>query len=320
MMETKKVPLSPPTLQEIAVALQSPLAANYAHATVDVVPCPDLRKAPFHLATRGLSGAEKISDVGGQPNLFPTPRLTCKWSLLDIARAMEMDPQRGGLLGAGAGPFHVVGRNCELVPNVSWKDGFDNVTNGSCLAQIKQGHPSVEKSPSLDCALMINLYGSLGDPGPVLRITAQGRVGGEKSITELMRKALAGAYGERMVSLGGVFVVKRGRAKYHIMPDFPPETELPFKSAKQLNDWLTYHDFEAPMVCLSVLHSADPGKQLELRMEHTHCASMDERDVGGHYHGDVKGEEVEYEGYFNVAKTLYRIEKPEVTLERDLHH
>lgn len=267
IMQTQKVPLSPPTLKEIAAALQSPLAANYTHATVDVVPCPDLRNAPFHLATAGLSGAEKISDVGGQPNLFPTPRLTCKWSLLDIARAMEMDPQRGGLLGAGAGPFHVVGQNCELVPNIAWNDGFENATNSTYLAQIKQGNPSVGKSPSVDCALMINLYGSQGDPGPVIRITARGRVGEEKSISELIQKALANAYGERMVSLGGVFVVKKGKSKYHIMPDFPPEEELPFKNAKQLNDWLTYHDFEAPVVCLSVLHSADPGKKLGLRME-----------------------------------------------------
>ncbi|KAK7180516.1 hypothetical protein DPSP01_006102 [Paraphaeosphaeria sporulosa] len=318
-MQTQKVPLSPPTLREIAVALQFPLAANYSHSTVDVVQCPDLRKAPFYLATAGLSGAEKISDVGGQPNLFPTPRLDCKWNLLDIARAMEMAPHGGGLLGAGAGPFHIVGHNCELVPNIAWNDGFENATNSTYLAQIRQGEPSVEKSPSLDCALMINLYGSLGHSGPVIKITARGRVGDEKSITELMRKALANAYGDRMVSLGGVFAVKKGTSKYHIMPDFPPEEELPFKNAKQLNDWLTYHEFEAPVVCLSVLHSADPGKKLGLRMEHTHCASMDGRDVGGHYHGDINGEEVEYEGYFNVAKTLYRIEKPEVTLERDLH-
>ncbi|KAL5435334.1 hypothetical protein PMIN05_007337 [Paraphaeosphaeria minitans] len=318
-MQTQSIALSPPTLTEIAAALQSPLATNYAHATVKVVHCPDLRAAPFHLATAGLSGAEKISDVGGEPNLFPTPRLECKYNLLDIARAMEMSPDGGGLLGAGAGPFHVVGRNCELVPNIAWSAGFQNATNGTYLAQIKQGLPRVEKSPSLDCALMINLYGSLGQPGPVVKLTARGRVGAEKSITELMQKALAGAFGERMVSLGGVFVVKKGKSKYHIMPDFPPKDELPFKNAKQLNNWLTYHDFEAPVVCLSVLHSADPGKKLGLRMEHTHCASMDGRNVGGHYHGDIDGEEVEYEGYFNVAKTLYRIEKPEVTLERDLH-
>lgn len=58
-------------------------------------------------------------------------------------------------------------------------------------------------------------------------------------------------------------------------------------------------------------------------MEHTHCFSTEGSNAGGHYHGDlpaVKGvEEVEYEGYFNVAKTLYRVDKPVVTLERDLH-
>lgn len=266
-MQTEKIPLSPPTLKEIAVALQSPLAANYTHSSVDVVLCPDLREAPFYLSTQGLSGDEKISDVGGQPNLYPQPRLECKWNMLDIARAMEMGPSRGGLLGAGAGPFHAIGRNCELVPNLGWTDGFDNVQNGTRYAQIKDEKPSVEQSPSLDCALMINLFGSLGDPGTVLKITAKGRVGEEKSITEFMQKTLANAFGERMVSLGGVFVVKRGRSHYHIMPDFPPEEDLPWKNARQLNDWLTYHDFEAPIVCFSVLHSVDPEKKLGLRME-----------------------------------------------------
>lgn len=44
---------------------------------------------------------------------------------------------------------------------------------------------------------------------------------------------------------------------------------------------------------------------------------MEGENCGGHYHGDIDGEEVEYEGYFNVAKTLYRIEQPTVTRERD---
>ncbi|KAF1966716.1 DUF1907-domain-containing protein [Bimuria novae-zelandiae CBS 107.79] len=315
-MQTQKIPLSPPTLEEIALVLQSPLAANHKHATVEVVPCPDLREAPFHLATQGLSGDEKISDVGGQPNLFPKPRLECKWSMIDIARAMEMDPHGGGLLGAGAGPYHVVGRNCELVPNISWNNGFDNVTNGTRYAQIKEGKPSVGQCPSVDCALMINLYGSRGDPGPVIKVTAKGRVGEERSITECIQKALAHAYGDRTVSVGGVFVVKKGKAYYHIMPDFPPEDELPWNNAKQVNDWLTFHEFEAPIVCLSVLHSADPEKKLGLRMEHTHCTSMEGKDVGGHYHGDIDGK-IEYEGYFNVAQTLYRIEQPKTIIERD---
>ena len=265
-MHTRIITLSPPTLKEIAVTLQSPLAANYTQANVAVVACPDLRQAPFHLATQGLSGDEKISDVGGQPNLFPEPRLDCKWSLLDIAQAMELDPRGGGLLGAGAGPFHVVGRNCELIPNIAWKDEFDNVTNETRVAQIADGGPSVDTCNSLDCALMVNLYGSSGNPGQVIKVTAKGRQGDEKSITECIRKALTRAYGDRAVSLGGVFVVKTGKAHCHIMPDFPSEDELPWKSGKQVEKWLTYHDFEAPIVCFSVLHSADPEK-LGLRME-----------------------------------------------------
>ena len=44
---------------------------------------------------------------------------------------------------------------------------------------------------------------------------------------------------------------------------------------------------------------------------------MEGESRGGHYHGDTEDGEVEYEGYFNVAKTLYRIEQPTVTLERN---
>lgn len=169
---------------------------------------------------------------------------------------------------------------------------------------------------------MANLYGSRGEPGPVLKITARKRIGPEKSFTECIRRALHALYGDsRTISLGGAFLVKSGTARYHIMPDFPGPSELPFKDSKQLNDWLTYHDFEGPIVCLSVLHSADPDKKMGLRMEHTHGYSPLGQDFGGHYHYDLEesNQEIEYEGYFNTAKMIYRIDRPTVTLERDLH-
>ncbi|KAI8931490.1 hypothetical protein NX059_011156 [Plenodomus lindquistii] len=323
-MHVQKYPLSPPSLEELAKVLKEPLSANYQDATVSVVQCPDLREAPFRLATKGLSGEEKISDVGGQPNLFPVPRLETIWSLTDLAKAMEMKGDGGSLIGAGAGPFHRVGRNCELAPNVSWSNDYGNVDNQTHFAQIdgETGAPSVKKSPTLDCALMINLYGSLGETGPVLKVTARGRKGSEKSFTQCIRKALNKAYGDsQTVSLGGAFLIKSGRTHYHIMPDFPPEKDLPFKDPKQLNDWLTYHHFEGPIVCLSVLHSADPGQAMGLRLEHTHAYSAEGKNAGGHYHHDIDGSEddIEYVGYFNTAKELYRLAKPEVTLAQDLH-
>ncbi|KAK6430878.1 hypothetical protein LTR95_012968, partial [Oleoguttula sp. CCFEE 5521] len=221
-------------------------------------------------------------------NLFPKPRLECKYSLLNVAKAMEMDPEGGSLIGAGAGPFHVVGQNCELAPNLSWEGGFENVENRTHVAKIgkESGEAMVSKCPSTECALMVNLFGSSGLPGPVLKVTARGRQGSEDSFPECIRTALQAAYGDSQpVSLGGVFVVKFGEARYHIMPDFP---SAPFESRDDVEKWLTYHTFAAPMVCLAVMHSADPG--LGLRMEHTHCFAPDGRNTGGHYHNDVESD------------------------------
>ncbi|WQF78096.1 hypothetical protein CDEST_03110 [Colletotrichum destructivum] len=326
-MRVETFPLSPPSLEELAAHLQAPLAANYTHASVGVVRCPDLRAAPFHLATEGLSGDEKIADVGGQPNLFPRPRLDTIWSLPEVARAIGMSPERGGLIGAGAGPFHVLGQNSELAPNLGWSGGLgeNEIDNRSRVILIERGSDggdgtagkknavSVRAAPSTDCGLMANLFASRGEPGPVLRIAARGRKGPEKSFTECIRQGLRAAYGdERTVSLGGVFVVRAGRATYHVMPDFPPERDLPFRDRRAVEDWLTFHDFDAPVVGLSVLHSADPAGGMALRMEHTHAFSATGEDAGGHYHFEAEGEGdvIEYEGYFNTAKAIYRVDRP----------
>lgn len=319
-MDIQKVPLSPPSLEELVDVIRGPLEANYEHAQVSVVPCPDLRQAPFNLATEGICGEEKFADVGSERNFFPRPQLENKWSMIDIARGMDMKPEKGGLLGAGGGPSHVLGYNCELVPNLGWQGTFENVNNQTRVAQIdcKNGSPGIGKSCSNECALVAHLYGSSGDPGPVLKVTARGRKGSERSFTECIRKAVATAYGteSRIISLGGAFVIRSGRSLFHIMPDFPPEDKLPWKDAKEAYDWLTYHKFDGPITCMSVMHSADPDKKLGLRLEHSHgFSSTLVRDEGGHYHHDTdEGDTVEYEGYFNTAKTIYRIDKPEMKL------
>lgn len=327
-METTQHKLSPPSLDDLVEVLTPALKANFEEARVSVEKCPDLRKAPFYLATEGLSGTECIADVGGQPNLFPEPRLECKYSLLSIAREMQMRPDRGQLLGAGAGPFHHIGVNSELAPNLSWEDNFDNLTNLTTYTKVtgaddKPSTTVCARSPTSDCALMVNLYGSSGLPGPVLKIIARGRRGQEKSFPESIRRALAQAYGEtRPISLGGVFVLKTGRAYFHVMPNFAAPHGPLFVDAAQLQSWLTFHTFPAPMVCLSVFHTAEPEPRgLGLRMEHTHCFSPHGGCGGGHYHYDLgvgeSGEQIEYEAYFNTAKVIYRINQPEVTRERD---
>lgn len=331
-MNTQKIPLFPPTLSELAEKLHGPLSANYAHSSVTVVPCPDLRRSPFLLAHEGLSGDEKVADIGGQTHLYPLPMKDKTYRIVTVANEMEMIVHGGGprtpamFIGACAGLYDLVGQNCEMVINNGWRQG------NACIEASDHGRyvriDPQTKAVILENAhsqnwfgLMGNVFASHGDPGHVLKITARKRVGGEGSFTECIRKALHEAYGEsQIISLGGVFAIKSGKARYHIMPDFPPEEELPFKDREQFNDWLTYHDFKAPMTCMTVLHSADPGKKLGLRMEHTHAFSTVGENAGGHYHYDVEDEEeIEYEGYFNTAKVLYRIDKPEHSLDEVLH-
>ena len=240
---------------------------------------------------------------------------------------MGLSQEGGMMFGAGAGPWFHLNTNSELAPNFGWQGAFDDVNNLTYFTKVNEQGPACERSRSTDCALMMNLYGSTGRPGPVLKIAAKGRKGPEKSFTDCIRHALTKKYGGDLpISIGGVFVIKSGKTNFHIMPDFPakpPDQQYTFTDAKQLNDWLTYHNFDtspnSPIVCLTVFHSADPGKRMGLRMEHTHCFTTDSSNRGGHYHYDLEGEDVQYEAYFNTAKVIYRIDKPEVTLERDLH-
>ncbi|KAJ8118826.1 hypothetical protein OPT61_g288 [Boeremia exigua] len=297
----QRVDLSPPPLQELADVIRIELAQNFQQTSVSVERCPDLQQAPYNLAFAGLSGSPRVADVGGQPNLAPTPDFSKKYDLLSIARLMDMPESQGALLGAAAGPFHVVGMNSELMPNLRWDSG--EVFNKTHLAKVKNdGSVLCERLSSHDCALMANLFGSAGLRDDVLHITASSRTG-TLNFTEVIRKALRDAYGTRTVSLGGVFVISKGKAKLHVMPDF---SSTPLDTDEQKQQWLRFFEMDAPLVCLSVLHSHDPG--LDLRIEHTHCFS--DHGEGGHYHYDTTPEDVEYNAWFNVAEVLYRIDRP----------
>lgn len=66
MMEQTQIELHPPALHDIAAVLQRELGKKYTTASSTVVKCPDLRQAPFNLASEGLCGSEVTADIGGQ--------------------------------------------------------------------------------------------------------------------------------------------------------------------------------------------------------------------------------------------------------------
>ncbi|ERT01945.1 hypothetical protein HMPREF1624_00240 [Sporothrix schenckii ATCC 58251] len=311
---TTKYELSPPPLDELAAVLQTGLQQHFESVSVLVTRSPDLREAPFHLAAAGISGRERIGDVGGPQNLRPLPRLDHKYHLREIMDRMEM--QDGLVIGAGAGPFHHVGGNTELMPNLSYTDGVANnqtrfarivpATETDSVRDIATGTLAHRCRPlpapkSTDSALLTNLYGSDGAPGDVLKIVAHGRKPDSPDFTAAIQSVLRSTYNQP-VSLGGVFVLRRGRALLHVMSDFKTEPRLPGNK----DNWLKFFDVAAPLTCLSVVHTLDPG--LRLHLEHTHCFS--ERGEGGHFHHDSTPADAEYEAYFNTAKVIYRIDAP----------
>ena len=215
------------------------------------------------------------------------------------------------MLGAGAGPFHVVGQNSEMMPNLSFSSESQNpeIKNLSRIAKIdREGKCIVSPVPehSTDFALMANLFCCNGDEGEVLKITASHRIG-KLNFTAAIQEVLKDRY-EETVSLGGVFLIKRGKVMLHVMPDFCAER----LEHDMMREWLRFFEVSAEevggLVCLSTLHSRKV-EGLGLRMEHTHCFSGD-GTMGGHYHFDTTAEEVEYEAYFNTAKVIYRIDQP----------
>ncbi len=62
----------------------------------------------------------------------------------------------------------------------------------------------------------MNVLACNGEPGKVLEIKAKCRIG-EDDFVHCLRKAVGARYGEVAVAMGGVFLLKKGKAKFHIM-------------------------------------------------------------------------------------------------------
>lgn len=301
MSALEKRALHVPPLEEVADLLQRELKAAFSEVEVGVVECPDLTEEPFMLSDKGLSGKPRLADVGGVPYLVPLAQ-DKKYSLNTIAK--QLDIPNAFIIGPGAGPRHHVGTNCELVANVKFGD---KVANNTHIARLREdGSCDLQKlKDSVDFCCLGNLFVCEGQPGKVIRVHAKKRTGPENFVTT-MRNILAHHYKDKPVGVGGVFLLKEGKAKLHIMPDY---SKTPLYTDEDVNNWLKFFNMSAPLICVGTFISHDPG--LDLRVEHIHCFSN--HGEGGHYHTDTTPDDAEYVGYFNVAEFMFRIDRPAVT-------
>lgn len=306
MLPVERISLNEISLEELANVFKKDFKNKYQNVEISVEQCPDLTQSPFHLAASGLGGKTAIAVVGGVKNLVPIARKEKIYSFKEIAQQVDISNDMF-FIGAGAGPFHKVGINCELMPNFlvhKELDGTFNVVNNQThLAKLEQNEKgySLSKTSFEDFALMADMFVSEGKSDKILKIKLQKRLCDE-DLVKSIRTILKDNYPNLNISLGGLFFIQSGMAKLHIMPDFKKE---PFSNDDEVDNWLKMFNMNSPLICLTVMHSVD--SKFDFRMEHTHCFSK--HGQGGHYHFDVTPDEVTYIAYLNVAQNIFLIDK-----------
>lgn len=261
----------------------------------------------FNKIVLGLDGDGRIVEFGGVPYLLPLVNREKVYNLVSLIKNIKGYEKKDFFVcGAGAGPWPLINKNCEGIVNLKVHSSgkltnethYANVNETGCEFFLHKVPPAETRA-----ALLGNLFLSEGkEGGKVLKVSCKKRIGDENFISA-MRLACADHYAEKTVGVGGVFLIKQGKAKQHVMDDF---SKVPIHTDEQVNNWLKFFNMDAPLIALGTFVTDEAD--LDLRLQHFHSFST--HGHGGHYHYDVTPETVEYEGYFNVGSSIVRIDRP----------
>ncbi|VDO71384.1 unnamed protein product [Heligmosomoides polygyrus] len=293
-----------PSNNELRSVIETALWKNFKNVQVAVSNSPDLSKPPFRMTSNGFGKKLTIAEVGGMGNLFPVLRKE-EYDIREICSLC--DKKSAFVFGPGACPKSVMGTTGELVADVNLSTNkarcqSPSISHGMAARAVASKVTTIVndeclpyKTTAIDStkfSLMANLAIS-EEPGPAEVVRATFLVA---------PPTVSRAHTCSCVSLAGIFLLLRGQASAHIVPDFPTGN---FKSIEEEEQWLRKFTLKAPLVCTSVFHSYDAGHRL--RMVHTHCYS-DHNDAG-HFYTDITPESAVYEGWFTAAEQVYRIDK-----------
>lgn len=196
----------------------------------------------------------------------------------------------------------------------------DSKTQEKSFAKSKE-IPFVGVYPSEETGCLANLFICEGKIGPVIYFKVSKRSKDESinignAMREILNKHRETNKIDKQIGMGGIIKVSNGKVKAHIMPDFS-KTKL--ETDEQVNDWLNFFEMGPDLVMFSTFITGDPSpnKNMHLRLEHTHFHSTKRTcHEGGHYHHDVSND-IEYEGYLNIAEYIYRIEDAEYNIKNE---
>ncbi len=292
--ESKKFDIPP--LQKIADALNIGLKENYKEVTVKVVDCPNLKN--WGCPAEGISGNEKIIDVGGEPYMHDPEFIGTEFNYEEISK--KIGSEKSYALGAGSSAMSCMDGHCgELTIN----ENLITSESKSLVARVgKNKECIVEKYLERKHGGLSNIYFSDGRAGKVIQLKIKVRIGKQGSLSQSMRSALIKHMpikNNKHVALGGVFRVLKGKIKSHVQPDYK-DIKVEYYDPKQMKcikDFLPfYQPVGSELQCYTVLWTGDPsGGNLNLREsgEHTHFHSYNHNKDAGHYHFDVTPNEIE---------------------------
>ncbi len=298
------------SLSKISEALQSGLSNNYKVVEVSIVDCPNLRD--WDCPSEGISGNQKIIDVGGEPYMHDPKLIGAEFDYEEISKMIGSE--KSYALGAGSGAMSCLDGHCgELVIN----ENLITDESKSIIARVGKNKECIaEKYTARKHGGLGNVFYTDGVRGKVIKIKIKGRSGEQGSLTQAMRKALSDNLqikNNDHMALAGVFRILKGKIRSHVQPDYKDIKHEYYdpEQMKCVKDFLQFYEPVGPeLQGYCVLWTGDPtGGNLNLREsgEHTHFHSYTKENIAGHYHFDVTPDEIEYEGYFNTASEVHRV-------------
>jgi len=309
-LKIEKAKFTEYSLDKISDALQSGLSSNYKVVEVSIVDCPNLRD--WDCPSEGISGNQKIIDVGGEPYMHDPKFIGAEFDYEEISKMIGSE--KSYALGAGSGAMSCLDGHCgELVIN----ENLITDESKSIIARVGKNKECIaEKYTARKHGGLGNVFYTDGVRGRVIKIKIKGRSGEQGSLTQAMRKSLSDHLKIKdndHIALAGVFRILNGKIRSHVQPDYKDIKHEYYdpEQMKCVKDFLQFYEPVGPeLQGYCVLWTGDPtGGNLNLREsgEHTHFHSYTKENVAGHYHFDVTPEEIEYEGYFNTAEEVHRV-------------
>lgn len=233
------------SLDKISEALQSGLIKNYHQVEVSVQDCPNLKE--WGCPAEGISGNERIIDVGGEPYMHDPKHLGAEFDYEEISK--KIGSEKSYALGAGSGAMSCLDGHCgELVIN----ENLITSESKSIIARVGTNKECIaEKYTARKHGGLGNVYYTDGIKGKVIKIKIKGRSGDQGSLPQAIKKALTDNLpikDNEHIALAGIFRILKGQIKSHVQPDYA-DIKHEYYDAKQMKcvkDFLQFYEPVGP--------------------------------------------------------------------------